>query len=1455
LDEAHVYGGATGMETAMLIRRLKARIRSEGKTQFILTSATLGSGPKSNKEIVTFAKNLTGEHFDEKSIIRAIREVYEPCKTTISYSDDLFIDLSDSSKPIEGILEKYKIPYTKDIHESEILYDVCVNAEQFNRIRSIATEPTDIRELSLKSGCSIDLIIALMYVSSRAYKHGKALVNARYHFFLRALEGLYMSFLPSKKISLIRKQTIIENANEYPVFEITTCNDCGKLAIVGKLEQSSRFLDRNCQVYEEGINFFAVKENDDSITDDDSTEESEDYVLCVKCGSIMRTDEAHNPPCKCGTQHSIEVTKAQKTKCPSCGIGKYQRFYLGIDAATSVIATSLFDQLPEFGYKDIYIRSHIDVDDNPFFTGNLVPTKPKERTGKQFLIFSDSRQEAAYFASYMEKFYKSFIRRRGIYQLLFDAKLSDHNMTITDFTSRLSNIFSHPTNRSFSSSNSDTSNLSAVSGKNAWIAILDEMANQSRNTSMVSLGLLKFEYLGNTPEIIEKIANTIKLSYDSTKSLLDQLVNDVLKFGAVDVRDNYQIDSDDRKYVFYFSDQKYVSLLKKDNVSFIMNWQATSRKNAQGKFYVNRRLFLISRSLNCDYLEAEKFLLNYWKYLTNPEINKHAFVTSDNQKYLISTNDIVIKSALDESFKAYQCKKCKKITVYNVDGKCEILKCKGDLEDFDSRLNLEENHFAKLFSIDKLKPFFIKEHTAQLSKKESLDYQKQFIKKDIHALSCSTTFEMGVDVGSLETVFLRNMPPLPSNYAQRAGRAGRSKNAAAYAITYAKLSSHDFNYYEKPKEMINGTILAPLFSLENRKVIYRHIFAVALSKFFQKFTDMYGGNKIENFVDKKGYLKLIEYLSEEPTDLKEIIKKSIPNELHSELGINDFSWKEQLIGDEGILTIAVKEYEDVVTQYQRIIDRTKKSEYRELVRYNINLRKYKDKQLIDFLVRNNVLPKYGFPVDTVELQQNINVPIDKSKELNLNRDLQIAISEYAPGSEIVADGNLYTSRYIKQSATKDGNKHWETGYIAKCEEKNCRTLNYKKEIEAGESYHCMACDSVIRKSMWKPSIEPRAGFISDPIIKPVPLSRPEKHYRSADFYLGNKYSKKLDAVKLSFETSNIVLESTQNDSLMIVTNDQFSVCPSCGYSQGTFDYESDDEIEGNKKSKKGNKSDKSHQSPFGRTCLSSMYPYYLHHIFNTDVVKMTFSEDLSDVNTALSVLYAILNAISKVLNIERNDIKGCLHKYQDTGNRKLNALVIYDAVPGGVGHTRRLISDDGIAMKEILIRAYSDMSDCTCDPSCYNCLRSYSNQKIHENLNRHSAEKFLIQFIGDFEVERIVMEESEKISSYFDIYFDTEKSQINSSNWSEVLNFVSSDVADLFEDFDEAVLPIPSYICAKVYINDTEYPVEMVWHDQKILIFDDISSIIPGICSSEWLIMDKSNLDINEIKEKMLWQR
>ncbi|MGQ0572079.1 MAG: helicase C-terminal domain-containing protein, partial [Armatimonadota bacterium] len=73
------------------------------------------------------------------------------------------------------------------------------------------------------------------------------------------------------------------------------------------------------------------------------------------------------------------------------------------------------------------------------------------------------------------------------------------------------------------------------------------------------------------------------------------------------------------------------------------------------------------------------------------------------------------------------------------------------------------------------------EHTAQLDKEKAREFQREFRDGRIHVLSCSTTFELGVDLGGLDTIFLRNVPPEAFNYAQRVGRAGRRRGYPGFA--------------------------------------------------------------------------------------------------------------------------------------------------------------------------------------------------------------------------------------------------------------------------------------------------------------------------------------------------------------------------------------------------------------------------------------------------------------------------------------------------------------------------------------------------------------------------------------------------------------------------------------------------------------------------------------------------
>ncbi|GAB6395605.1 MAG: DEAD/DEAH box helicase [Bacteroidales bacterium] len=1327
LDEAHVYAGATGIETAFLIGRLKGRINGERKPQFILTSATLGDGsPKSNEKVVEFAERLTGCKFTTDDIITAYRDNSQKSAQTDKYPIQLFTDLANEEKFFEDVLKTYKlnISYSQE-KEREILYDIIATSDLYTKMRSFCSLIT-LSNFAKQLEITQEQAVAFVSLCAQAIKNGKPLVEIRYHYFLKTLEGCYLALDYENSLSLIRKDYYTVDFNNEPkMFEIAVCEDCGEIAIVGKIE-------RDKLVRASGLDdrtFFQVHFDDNLPNEEDN--EDRKFYLCKNCGATVFEDEAHNSWCTCGNTQKIKLTKLRNEKCLNCD-GTLRRFNLGYDAATSVVATSLYEQIPEYTFtSEEYTEKQATK--NPFLQ-QAEKKKSKSKTGSQFLVFSDSRQGAAKFACFLGDMYKQFLRRRGIWNVVNqeENKYHPNDVCISDFVGLLDNYFSSL--KLFRKSNSDSAESSIVENRrNAWVAVLDEMYHCNRDTSLVALGKIAFEYLGNSNDIVNVVVNTYKLSKEDAKNFLNYLAFEIVRAAAIITDNDTDINDSDREYLYFTPVQKVITKYKDNTLYASQGFMPTPHtlKSGEKKYYRSNKLIVTKKVLNLDEEKAVEFLSNYWDYLVS-DSNEYKLQTKDGKGYFVPAKFFNTKFGKNATL--WKCKKCGKVTQFNIGNDCIQIGCDGKLERLDSERLCMDNYYAMLYQSEKVSPLFVKEHTAQLAKKEALDYQQQFIRKEINALSCSTTFEMGVDVGDLETVFLRNIPPLASNYAQRVGRAGRSINAAAFALTFARLSSHDFTFFDNPKEMINGIIVPPNFTLENEKILKRHIYAVAISLFLRLNPDLYLGNNAKAFVNDKGYQGFIDWLKSEPAELTDLLKNSISstnNQLKDKY-INSYNWLEEFCGEQGIFKKIINEFETNVGYLKKEYEKSMRARDEKTASiFNRKLDRYQKNDLIDFLVRGNILPKYGFPIDSVELTQNIAA--NNFKSLNLSRDLSVAIAECAPSGEVVADGSLYTSRYIRKPiVNKTELGDFETAYLAKCPE--CDNINFSNMPVGSDGKECVICGNILKSRNFCKSIEPRAGFIAEEEVKDVPLTSQERKYKTEAIYIGDKTAFPISKYNYKFENIKIEVESTANDSLVVKSTDFFYVCPKCGYSIASDEISKLNNYEdyrvGVSKIERLKNARNGHKNPFGKgTCsCTALHKYCLHHEFKTDVAKISFGCDTSDNATMLSVMYALLNSFANELNIERRDIKACL-TYKKTSGKMEHNIIIYDAIPGGAGHSRRLVTEDGNVLKTVINRAIKLLESCECEPSCYRCLRNYENQKIHEILNREKALAFLKQLM------------------------------------------------------------------------------------------------------------------------------
>lgn len=1326
LDEAHQYRGTQGMEMGMLLRRLKQRLMEGERTEpfrCIATSATLIGGKSGQKTVTDFATNLFGEQFFEEDVVLGeIEPIHQKDKYELSLHDyDLLKSGQNnitptSRKELEQLGSKNGFTVQPDEKVASVIGRILYYDRRTILLRNLITpqETTEssqwtmpqVEEVAQKvfpdlSGdqsltALSDLIDLLLHAQDPTTQYDAPLMSARYHLFLRTLEGAFVSYGPrnsgttpwsEKKVSLDRK----DDKGEHATFEVALCRECGQHYFVGKIV-NDKFVEaiRDPSNPDFGATYLRPIEIESKQGDEEEEDgnTSEEMSLCLKCGQVKRKGlicdhnnvinviEEPNP--------TDEDRKDQIKKCGVCGYnasGKdpVREVVYGTDGPHAVIATTLFQHLP------------------------------KER--RKVLAFADGRQEAAFFAWYLEDTYKDIMSRNLILKACQNFKnYPPEGLSLSSLADRMYRDFGD----AFKEKDKDDP---LKIKKNIWRTLYREFLTEEQRISLEGVGLVRWSIsLPKLQSIKEMFKNsTWALTEKEVQDILFILLNSMRVDLGVDLvlDEDVSLNWDDLDLQAYQLSYR-VGMPSKN----VRSWDG---ERQHGHHTKNKRVAFLAKILKGKGIPEEEAievaamtLKNVWEYLIQADQSNDKLLPlakGDARRLNPNWWRLHIVSANDN---LYQCSTCERIQNVSVKNLCSNHRCSSTL-DVKRLTDLKPNHYRDLYRENLPTNLRVEEHTAQLDHEKAREFQKDFRAGKIHVLSCSTTFELGVDLGGLDTVFLRNVPPEAFNYVQRVGRAGRRRGFPGFAITYCRKNSHDLVHFAEPQRMLRGHVKPPVLAIRNEKIILRHITALALSRFLRDNPDRYkhagdSRNRVERLLqdmEKPSAVKdFREYLSHNRTKLENAIRTTLqqvePTTL-AELGVEDGSWIENITGDDSRFAFAEWMISDDYTKARMQADEmyaAREGAKGDWAKDRANTLASED--VVSFLSRTATIPKYGFPVDVVELDTQ-RIKSSEGENISLQRDLSIAIAEFAPSSKLIANKKVWTSYGLKVIAGKAWNRWW----YSRCKYHN-KFVRKKSKGEVEEERCC--------KDMTAPReyIDPQFGFVTNPDGPKKPTGRTSRVFTTRPYFAG--FKKEGEKKQLP----GIVTLSTVSPGFMVVLcegrrGEGFHVCGKCG---AGF--------------KNWNDCKKEHKTPLGKKCaaqVESLRPAVaLGHEFITDAIQLqfhptpTYGDDL--LWFAYSLSYALLEGAAEVLDIPSNNLNATVSS--GSRNNTLPPIILYDNVPGGAGLVAQL--EDFDKLKDCVEKAFHLVNKCKGCPensSCYSCLRSYRNQFAHPHLQRGPVRTYL----------------------------------------------------------------------------------------------------------------------------------
>jgi very-short-patch-repair endonuclease len=673
--------------------------------------------------------------------------------------------------------------------------------------------------------------------------------------------------------------------------------------------------------------------------------------------------------------------------------------------------------------------------------------------------------------------------------------------------------------------------------------------------------------------------------------------------------------------------------------------------------------------------------------------------------------------ALTIPAKLWQCVNCRGVSARPLLGLCVSANCPDwhspSLRTFVGKV-ADDNFYAAMYaSFDPIR-IEAREHSGQIGGDRRMEYEEQFRVGKINVLVASPTLELGVDIGGLSTVLLRGLPPSPANYAQRAGRAGRSERIAL-VNAYAQTTPHDAYFFRYPDRMISGTIGVPSFDLDNQEIVRRHIRALALEKlvtplpaYMREFLDISDVDdpSPDQFVTSKvvGAGQSMVELSAK--------RDAIINAVSAVFAADKREWlsaayvRDVLESFESDLMRVLDRWHSEVVEVALEIGRINKianpsaEEKRRRQQFERTLGALTrragmpggggsaESYTLGYLSSHGFLPSYAFPGEAATLF----APEIEGGEVS--REPSIAISEFAPENIVYVDGRkiLCDGITLPRTSAATASGADPSSYV-RCDK--CGFVASKSWT--GSCPSCGAVDTASRQARieaiaYRGRQFERIGAGEDARQRRIYQVKPKLMDR-ADF------SERFDYVATTVTLFRRQPLMNINEGRIIDgTPVPFEICMECGDVSSPIG----DWISRHRKRR-------GHEPKLQAT--------HLTNTLKSDVVAIE-PFGLSEA-ACLTLRYALLAAASLEFDAGERELGGFEDRAPFSGNPR---TLLYERVAGGVGYVRRIPAD----MPRLAGRALELLNHETpCVKACYLCLKSYYNQRDHELIDKVLIVDFL----------------------------------------------------------------------------------------------------------------------------------